>query len=231
MRTARLDAVQAHVAIGQEGGEDAERVRPAAHARDHVAGESSFELEDLRARLAPDHTLEVAHDGRIRMRAHRRPDDVMRRAHVRHPVANGFVGGILERARARRDRHHRRTQQLHAAHVGTLARDVDLAHVDRAFHAEECGDGGGRDPVLAGTRLGHEPALVHATREQRLPDAIVDLVRAGVIQVLALQVHARRRPRMRRSAMPDRVATVARHSCARRWSSSFWKAASCRADS
>src|SRR3546814_14337756 len=36
--------------------------------------------------------------------------------------------------------------------------------------------------------LGDDPCLAHATREQDLADAIVDLVRAGVVEFLALEV-------------------------------------------
>ena len=43
--------------------------------------------------------------------------------------------------------------------------------------------------MLAGTRLGNDAALAHANRQQRLPHAVVDLVRAGVQQVLTLQVN------------------------------------------
>jgi hypothetical protein len=35
--------------------------------------------------------------------------------------------------------------------------------------------------------LGDDAPLAETLREERLPDAIVDLVRAGVIQVLALE--------------------------------------------
>jgi hypothetical protein len=45
----------------------------------------------------------------------------------------------------------------------------------------------GRDAVLAGAGLGDQPALAHAARQERLADAVVDLVSAGVVQVLALE--------------------------------------------
>ena len=52
-------------------------------------------------------------------------------------------------------------------------------------------DGGGGDAVLAGAGLGDDPRLAHADGEQDLADAVVDLVRAGVVQVLALEVDLR----------------------------------------
>ena len=62
-----------------------------------------------------------------------------------------------------------------------------VAHVDDALEAEERRRGGGRDAVLAGAGLGDDPRLLHRLREQRLAERVVDLVRAGVEQVLALE--------------------------------------------
>ena len=44
------------------------------------------------------------------------------------------------------------------------------------------------DAVLARAGLGDHALLAHAPREQDLADAVVDLVRAGVAEVLALEV-------------------------------------------
>ena len=63
-----------------------------------------------------------------------------------------------------------------------------VAHVDDALHAEQRADGRGGHAVLAGAGLGDDAMLAHAPRQQRLSDAVVDLVRAGVQQVFALQV-------------------------------------------
>jgi hypothetical protein len=45
--------------------------------------------------------------------------------------------------------------------------------------------------VLPRPGLGDDAALAHAAREQHLPDRVVDLVRAGVVEVLALEPHRR----------------------------------------
>jgi hypothetical protein len=45
--------------------------------------------------------------------------------------------------------------------------------------------------VLARAGLGDDAALAHAPRQQRLAQAVVDLVRAGVQQVFALEPDAR----------------------------------------
>ena len=114
-------------------------------------------------------------------------DDVERRVDVRHPVAHRLVQRVLQRLRSRFDRHDGRAEQLHPVDVLRLAPHVFGAHVDDAFHAEARGDRRRRDAVLAGAGLGDHAPLAQALREQRLADAVVDLVRAGVVQVLALQ--------------------------------------------
>jgi len=42
--------------------------------------------------------------------------------------------------------------------------------------------------VLAGSRLGNDARLPHASSEQDLAEDIVHLVRAGVVQLLALEI-------------------------------------------
>ena len=69
-----------------------------------------------------------------------------------------------------------------------LAPDVLLAHVDDALHVEQGRHGGGGHSVLAGAGLGDQASLAHPPGQQRLPDSVVDLVRAGVVEVLPLQV-------------------------------------------
>ena len=44
--------------------------------------------------------------------------------------------------------------------------------------------------VLPGARLGDDARLAHAFRQQRLADAVIDFVRAGVVEVLALEIDA-----------------------------------------
>jgi hypothetical protein len=47
----------------------------------------------------------------------------------------------------------------------------------------------------AGTGFGDDALLAHPLGQQGLADAVVDLVRAGVIQILALQIDLRAAPR------------------------------------
>jgi hypothetical protein len=54
--------------------------------------------------------------------------------------------------------------------------------------------------MLPGAGLGDETGLLEAAREQRLADRVVDLVRAGVQQVLALEIHLRAAEPLRQRA-------------------------------
>src|SRR6185503_3749901 len=69
-----------------------------------------------------------------------------------------------------------------------LATNVLFAHVDVAFQSKTRADRRGGDAMLTGAGLGDDALLAHPPREQSLAEAIVDLVSAGVIQVLALEI-------------------------------------------
>ena len=125
------------------------------------------------------------------MRAGDGADDVERVLDVRHPVAHRLVQGVLQRAAAAFHRHDLRAEQLHPIDVRGLPPDVLAAHVHDALHAEARRHGSRRHAVLSRARLGDHARLAHSPREQRLADRVVDLVRARVIEVLALQVDLR----------------------------------------
>ena len=78
-------------------------------------------------------------------------------------------------------------EQLHPGHVQGLAAAVLGAHVDDAFQAEQGGGGGAGHAVLAGAGLGDDAGLAHALGQQGLAQHVVDLVRAGVVEVFALE--------------------------------------------
>ena len=60
-----------------------------------------------------------------------------------------------------------------------------------ARQAEARADGRRGHAVLARAGFRDDPGLAHAHREQDLADAIVDLVRAGVVELVALEPHLR----------------------------------------
>ena len=65
---------------------------------------------------------------------------------------------------------------------------MELREALASLEPEQRARGGGCDTVLAGAGLGDDPALSHPLGEQDLAERVVDLVRAGVEQVLALEV-------------------------------------------
>ncbi len=142
----------------------------------------------LRACLPSDHRLEIAHYPREWGRADHRADEVMRAAHARHPVAHGLAYRIFKGALPRLHRYHLGAEQRHAMHVGRLARHVLGPHVDAALHAHERGRRRRGHAVLPGPGLGDDAPLAHVARQQYLAQRVVQLVRAGMDQVLAFQV-------------------------------------------
>jgi hypothetical protein len=84
--------------------------------------------------------------------------------------------------------------QLHYVHVECLTFDVERAHENIDRNAELRTDRRGRHAVLARARLGDDALLAHASREQTLADRIIDLVRARVIEIFALEQQRRSRP-------------------------------------
>ncbi len=51
------------------------------------------------------------------------------------------------------------------------------------------GNGRGRNTMLTGTGFGNHLAFAHATGQENLPDRIVNLMSAGMIQVFTLQIY------------------------------------------
>ena len=109
---------------------------------------------------------------------------------VGQPVAQRLVHRLLQRRTAEVHRFDPGTEQRHAPHVALLASHVFGPHVDDALQPEQRADGGGGHTVLAGTGLGDDAPFTHAPCQQDLADAVVDLVGAGVVQILALEIEA-----------------------------------------
>ena len=127
------------------------------------------------------------------------------------PLAHRLADGVLQRPGAALYRMDRRAEQPHAVDVERLALDVLASHEDLALHAEERRRRRRRDAVLPRAGLGYEARLAHALREERLSEHVVYLVRAGVVQVLALEVYLRAAQVLRhalREVEPRRPARV-----------------------
>ena len=135
--------------------------------------------------------MKIPHHRRIRMRPQHAAQQIMRGPHVRDPVAHRLVDRIFQRARSRRHAAHFGAQQPHAEHIQLLPPHVFGAHVDDALETQQRADGRSRHAMLSRAGLGDHAMLAHALDQQPLPQAVVDLVRAGVQQVFALQINLR----------------------------------------
>ena len=109
---------------------------------------------------------------------------------VGDPVAEGFVGGVLEGAGAAPTGITVAPSSSIRYTLSRLAAHVLRPHVHHAFEPEAGANGGGRHPVLAGPGLGDDPPLSHSEGQQGLSHRVVDLVGTGVIQVFSLEKHA-----------------------------------------
>ncbi len=101
-----------------------------------------------------------------------------------------LVDRVFQGAATGTYRPHFSSQQSHAEDVELLARHVHFTHVDDALEAEEGGRRGRSHPVLARPRLSHESPLAHFEGQESLANYVVDLVAAGVVEVLAFQQDA-----------------------------------------
>ena len=128
-----------------------------------------------------------AHDRRIRMRADAGADEVVRRLDVRDPVADRLARRLLQRARPELDGLHLGPEKPHALDVRVLPAHVLGAHVDDALEPEAGAHGRGRDAVLARAGLRDDAPLAEPDASRACPTRVVDLVRAGVAEVLALE--------------------------------------------
>ena len=115
----------------------------------------------------------------------------MGRADVRYPIPNRLIDGIFERFAPAGNRNDLRAEQFHPLHVGQLAGNVHLAHVDDTFEAEQGASGGGADTMLPRACFGDDALFAHPLGEQCLAEGVVDFVRSGVIEVFALEINLR----------------------------------------
>ena len=105
----------------------------------------------------------------------------------RHPVPHRFVDRVAEGSRTARYRTDLGAEQFHAEYVRCLTADVFFAHENDTGQTKASTSSRGRHTVLAGAGFGDHSRLAHSLGQQRLAQRVVDLVRAGVIQVLALE--------------------------------------------
>ena len=114
-------------------------------------------------------------------------ENVVRGLHIRHPVTERFVNGVLERLRPLSHTNDFRAEHLHAGYVECLTFGVFRAHIDRAVQAQQRRGRCGGNAVLSGSGLSDDTGLAQFLCEQRLSQHVVDLVGSGMVEVLALE--------------------------------------------
>ena len=186
-RTTRLHPDQPNGILVNEPIETTEGIAAPAHARDDGIWQASGLIDDLLAGLAPDDRLKLPDHQRIRVRPEHRAQQVIGVTHTCDPVAHGLVDGVLERPAPRIHTGHGRTQEPHPEDVRLLPPHVLGTHEDLALETQQRAHRRCGHAVLSGAGFGDHPALSHPLGQQSLPERVVDLVRAGVRQVLALE--------------------------------------------
>ena len=171
--------------------EGAHGVGAATHAGQHRVGQPALGLHELGLDFAGDDGLEIPDDGGKGMRPHDRPQHVVGVVDPAGPLPHGFADRVLEGGRPGVHRVDLGAQQPHAVDVEGLPLGVLPAHEDFTLHVHERRRRGGGHPVLSRAGLGDYPGLAHLFGQQGLPQYVVDLVGAGVIQVLPLQIDFR----------------------------------------
>ena len=104
------------------------------------------------------------------------------------PLAHRFRDRVFQSRGAGGDRDHFRAEKTHPVNIESLAFRIFLSHEHDAFHSEKRSRRCGRYAVLSGAGLGDEPCLSHLLCKQCLSEHVVDLMCAGVIQILPLQI-------------------------------------------
>ena len=173
--------------------EDANGVGPATHAGEYGIRHARA-IRELSLRLPADHRLQLANQVGIRMRADSGSQQIVGPPGIRDPVLDRCVDGGPQGPIPGSDRDHGSAKSMHAVHVGGLSLDIHLAHVDHARQPQAgtgCGCG---HAMLSRTGLRDDPPGADRLRKEPLTDGVVDLVGAGVGQVLAFHPHFRTPP-------------------------------------
>src|SRR2546423_992996 len=108
--------------------------------------------------------------------------------HIRHPIPHRFVDRLLQRRLAGCHRDNLRVKEFHARNIESLTLHVDLAHIDHTLTSEARGHCSGSDAMLTRSGFGDDSSFTHPPREEDLTESIVNLVRAGMKQVLSFQI-------------------------------------------
>ena len=174
--------------IRQEGREHTDGVGAAAHTGCDLVREMTGLLEELGSGLLADTELEIADHQGEGMRPRGRSDAVDRVLVFSGIGHEGGVDRLFEGLEAKADRDDIGAKQLHAGHIRSLFGDVDLSHVDVALEPEISCSGRQGDSVLPCPGLRDQLLFAHIFSQETFTHAVVELVGAGVVEVLAFEI-------------------------------------------
>ena len=150
--------------------------------------QEAYLLCQLPLDLLRDDALHPRHQVGVRVRPHRRADDVKSVGGMAAPVADGLRAGIAQRHITRTDGMHLGSQHLHTLHVRVLTLHIGGTHKHLALHVHQRTDRRCGHTVLSGASLCDDAGLAHLLGQQDLADGVVDLVGTRVVQVFTLQI-------------------------------------------
>ena len=179
--TGRFYAHQCYLFIVDKRVKQTQRIRAAAHAGDDFVGQAAVLLLELLARFMADDGLEIRHHFGIGRRADHRADGKHAVAQLPHIRCKCTVHRFFQCTRTGRHRHDFRAQNLHARYIRMFFGNIDHAHVDFAFQAQQGRSGGQGHAVLPRAGFGNHFFLAQFFRQQHFADAVVDFVRTGVV--------------------------------------------------
>ena len=95
-QTAGFNTVHSHFGMFDVRVEQTDRIGTTANAGNQRIRLAAELLNTLTLYFAADHTLEITHQHRVRVRPRRGTDDVESIIDVGYPVAHGFVHGVFQ---------------------------------------------------------------------------------------------------------------------------------------
>ena len=160
-----FDADQLDAGLVEVLKERSDGIRTTADARHDGVGQAVFGANHLLLRLNRNDAVEIANHHRVGMRTISRAQNIMRVAHIGHPIAHGLVDGLFQRSLTCFDATDLCAHEPHPINIQGLALHVRRTHVDNALKAETCADRGGGGAVLPGAGFGDDARLAHAHSE------------------------------------------------------------------
>ena len=177
--TGRLYAHQGYGLVVHKGIEQADGIGTAAHAGNDFIRQAALLTLELFACFVADNTLEIGHHFGIRCWTDHGADGKHAAVDLFQIGGESAINGFFERACPGGYGHEFSAEDFHAGYIGVLFGNIDHAHVDFAFEAEQGGGGGERYAMLACAGFGNHFFLAEFFGQQHFADAVVDFVGAG----------------------------------------------------